>query len=123
VSVPHHPHAKQAQILPGTTPGAPGTTDTAPGTIQAAGAMVPPLTPAPIATEGALAFSRPCPRCRATVSLPWCPILSAVLDRIDVLETGYREDLPGEIAVLHARRLWLEAALRALQASDEEGQS
>jgi hypothetical protein len=45
-----------------------------------------------------------------------------VLDRIDALETGYREDLPGELAVVHARLLWLEAALRALQAYDEEGQ-
>jgi hypothetical protein len=45
-----------------------------------------------------------------------------VLDRIDALETGYREELPGEIAVLHARLLWLEAALRDLQAHDAEVQ-
>ena len=85
-------------------------------------AVVPPAVPHDNDHQARLAFSRPCPSCRATVSLPWCPILTAVLDRIDALETGYREDLPGEMAVLHARLLWLEAALRDLQAHDAEVQ-
>jgi hypothetical protein len=45
-----------------------------------------------------------------------------MIDRIDALETATREELPGEIAVLHARVMWLEGALRDLQAHDEEGQ-
>ena len=134
MSVPQVVRAEQAQIPPrpprrapgttpetsrptpgaldapaGTTPDAPGTTDATPGTTAPACVMVPP--------PDALAFSRPCPRCRAIVSLPWCPILTAVLDRLDALEA-----LPIEIAVLHARLGWVEGALRDLQAHDEEVQ-
>ena len=100
----------------------PGPTPEAPGTTSPALAMVPPLPPRPTAPADALAFSRPCPGCRATVSLPWCPILTAVLDRIDALETAYREELPAEIATLHARVMWLEVALRDLQAHHGEVQ-
>jgi hypothetical protein len=96
----------RASGQPGTTPAAPQPADTAPETS---------------ATADALAFSRQCPRCRTTVSLPWCHLVSGVLDRLDALETGCREDLPGEIAVLNARVLWLEAALRA-RLNEQEGQ-
>ena len=79
-------------------------------------AMVPPLPPGTPATALDLAFSRPCPYCHTIVSLPWCTLLTAVLDRIDLLE-----ELPGEIAVLHARVGWLDAIVHDLQGHDEEG--
>ena len=97
----------QAQIPPGTTPDASSPTGAPPGSS---------------ATALDLAFSRPCPRCRATVSLSWSPILTAVLDRLDALETGYHEDLPGGTRRVTRRLLWVEAAVRALQGEGEEGQ-
>ena len=68
---------------------------------QAAPQAVPLLPLGTSTPPDALTFSRPYPRCRAPVSLPWCSILSAVLDRLDALETALGalqahddEDLP-----------------------------
>ena len=82
MTLPQATDCKQAQIPPGTPP-------------RALGALSGTIAPA-----DALIFSVPCPHCGAMVSLPWCHLVSAVLDRLDALETG----------------------LRALQALGEEGQ-
>ena len=63
---------------------------------------VQPGNPAALVPPGpALAFSCPCPHCRTLVTLPWCPLVSSVLDRLDALEAAIgalqtldEEDLP-----------------------------
>ena len=74
-----------------------------------------PTAPGTSATADGLAFSRPCPQCRTVVTLPWCHLVSGVLDRLDGLE-----ELPAELATLYARVGWLEDVVRALQAHNEE---
>jgi hypothetical protein len=67
-----------------------------------------PCPPVPDVPQPALLFSRPCPRCQASVSLPWCGLASALLDQMTALE-AHLEDLRIEASVAHARLARLEA--------------
>jgi hypothetical protein len=81
--------------------------------------MIPHTTAPPQPADG-LAFRVPCPQRLSLVPIPFDPLASTLLDRVDALETWASEEVKVELAVLHTRLLWLEAVLRDLQGCRQE---